>query len=119
MKLVFVKTPLFPFSNPSVPKPEFLDPSMSKTTLFIPPHPQSPHPAPQPHPLCPTSDVPFGGRVTKSLHLKKRPSPYVIKSDLTIMPKAEVVIDPGVELQFHPNIGILVLGKLDAQGTKQ
>lgn len=59
---------------------------------------------------------PLGGRIETSLRLKKRPEPYVIRSDLTIMPSVRMVVEPGVELQFYPNVGILVLGSLSMRG---
>ena len=59
---------------------------------------------------------PLGGRIETSLRLKKRPEPYVIRSDLTIMPNVRMVVEPGVELQFYPNVGILVLGSLSMRG---
>ena len=61
-------------------------------------------------------DKPLGGRIQKSLRLRKRSEPYVIRSDLTIMPHASVYVESGVELQFYPNVGILVLGSLSMRG---
>ena len=46
-----------------------------------------------------------------------RPRPYVIRSDLTVMPEVTLTIEPGVELEFYPSVGILVLGTLHAQGN--
>ena len=59
---------------------------------------------------------PLGGRIETSLTLTKRLDPYVIRSDLTIMPSASMSVDAGVELQFYPNVGILVLGSLTMSG---
>ena len=53
---------------------------------------------------------PFGGRLTENLRLARRPEPYVIRSDLTIMRHVSLTIDAGAELQFYPSVGILVLG---------
>lgn len=61
---------------------------------------------------------PLGGRVFKSIVLPKRSDPYIVKSDLTIMPSATVSIEAGVKMQFYPSVGILVLGKLVAIGRK-
>lgn len=62
----------------------------------------------------------LGGRLFESLHLIARPGrPYVIQSDLTVMPDATLVIEPGAELQFYPSVGILVLGTLHAQGRME
>ncbi|CAM1311440.1 Uncharacterised protein g5687 [Pycnogonum litorale] len=59
---------------------------------------------------------PLGGRIYKSLTLEYRPSPYIVKADLTIMPNAVLTINPGVEMQFYPSVGILVLGTLYSIG---
>lgn len=58
----------------------------------------------------------LGGRLTKDLVLHKRNAPYIIKSDITVMPKTTLTIMPGVVMEFAPNVGILVLGSLKAQG---
>ena len=58
----------------------------------------------------------LGGRVEGAMTLKKRSTPYIVKRDLTIMPLGSLFIDSGVELQFYPNVGILVLGSLTARG---
>ena len=60
---------------------------------------------------------PIGGRITEDLHLMKRSTPYIVSRDLTIMNGVSLLIDAGVELQFYPNVGILVLGSLVAVGT--
>ena len=59
----------------------------------------------------------LGGRLYQSIRLVARPRPYVIRSDLTIMPEVTLTIEPGVELEFYPSVGILVLGTLHAQGN--
>lgn len=59
---------------------------------------------------------PFGGRVFRSLTLYGRSMPYIIKSDLTILPNVTMTILEGAELQFYPSVGILVLGDLVAMG---
>ena len=43
--------------------------------------------------------------------------PYIIRSDLTVMPEVTLTIEPGAELEFYPSVGILVLGTLHAQGN--
>ena len=43
--------------------------------------------------------------------------PYIIRSDLTVMPGATLTIEPGVEMEFYPGVGILVLGTMHAQGN--
>lgn len=61
---------------------------------------------------------PLGGRITEDLTLPKRSEPYVVISDLTIMSDVSLIIYAGVEIQFHPNVGILVLGSLVAVGNE-
>lgn len=56
------------------------------------------------------------GRIYYDINLRWRASPYVIKSDITIMPGVTMIIDPGVRLEFFPSVGILVLGTLKAFG---
>ncbi len=59
---------------------------------------------------------PLGGRIEGAVALKKDNSPYVVQSDITVMPTGSLFIDSGVELQFYPNIGILVLGSMTVRG---
>lgn len=59
----------------------------------------------------------LGGRIVESLWLYARPEPYVIRSDITIMPEATLHIYPDVVMEFAPNVGILVLGTLKAVGA--
>lgn len=68
-------------------------------------------------------NVPFdlaniGGRIHEDVSIWRRDTPYVVKSDITVMPDATLTIGPGVELEFAPNVGILVLGTLIARGTR-
>lgn len=60
----------------------------------------------------------LGGRLMTSLTLHRRDRPYVIKSDLTIMPHVTLTIAPGAVLEFAPRVGILVLGTLVAKGRR-
>lgn len=48
--------------------------------------------------------------------IKKRDQPYVIRTDLTVMPDVTLTIEPGVTLEFGPRVGLLVLGTLIAKG---
>lgn len=59
-----------------------------------------------------------GGRIYKDLTLWRRDVPYVIKQDITVMPDVTLSIGGGVEMEFAPNVGILVLGTLNARGGK-
>ena len=58
----------------------------------------------------------LGGRLFHDLVLPPRPKPYVVHTDLTVMPGITLTILPGVDLQFYPSVGILVLGFLHAEG---
>ncbi|GAB6022030.1 hypothetical protein CHUAL_006179 [Chamberlinius hualienensis] len=60
----------------------------------------------------------LGGRLYNSTYLRRRDRPYIIRSDLTVMPGSTLHIEAGVELQFFPSIGILVLGSLRAIGRE-
>lgn len=60
---------------------------------------------------------PLGGRLNRNLTLPRRNLPYIVKSDLTIMPGYTLRIHPGAVLEFYPNVGILALGNLDAVGS--
>jgi len=76
-------------------------------------------PAPSCRRQTPVLDLgrPFGGRLTENLRLRRRAEPYVVRSDLTVMRHVSLTIDAGVELQFYPSVGILVLGSLVVAGT--
>ncbi|XP_078691930.1 uncharacterized protein LOC144922161 [Branchiostoma floridae x Branchiostoma belcheri] len=68
----------------------------------------------------PTMPLPLlGGRLYSDLHLAIDNSPYTLTSDLTILPSVTLTIDPGVEIQAYPCVGLLNLGTLVANGTKQ
>ena len=60
----------------------------------------------------------LGGRYKDSLRLFYRPEPYRVYSDITILPDATLTIDPGVVMEFAPNVGVLVLGTMRAQGRR-
>ena len=60
---------------------------------------------------------PLGGRISETLYLKKRKEPYLVSSDLTIMPGARMVVEGGVKMLFYPNVGILSLGSLSMVGS--
>lgn len=59
----------------------------------------------------------LGGRIVDSLSLHARSEPYVVRSDITVMPEATLHIYPDVVMEFAPNVGILVLGTLKAVGA--
>lgn len=66
-----------------------------------------------------TTDInSLGGRLLHDLRLPKRDEPYVVKSDLTVMPGVTLVVEAGATLEFLPSVGLLVLGRLEAIGTK-
>lgn len=60
----------------------------------------------------------LGGRLLENIVLHRKDTPYIIKSDITVMPGVTLTISPGVVMEFMPNVGILVLGTLNAQGVK-
>ncbi|XP_060532359.1 protein bark beetle isoform X2 [Cylas formicarius] len=56
------------------------------------------------------------GRLYQDLTLVARDRSYVIQSDVTVMPNVTLTIHPGVVMEFAPNVGLLVLGTLNAVG---
>lgn len=58
----------------------------------------------------------LGGMLTTNLIIPRRPRPYVVERDITVMPGATLTIEAGTLLQFHRDVGILVLGQLRALG---
>ena len=59
----------------------------------------------------------LGGRISSSVNLWSKLSPYIVISDITVLPDAELTIHPGVELQFSNGVGMLILGALFVQGN--
>jgi hypothetical protein len=59
----------------------------------------------------------LGGLIETDMELNYVHMPYQIRADLTVMPGVTLTINAGVEMEFYPNVGILVLGDLQAQGT--
>ncbi|XP_055855042.1 protein bark beetle isoform X1 [Episyrphus balteatus] len=62
--------------------------------------------------------VKIGGRISRDFVLKRRAEPYNVISDITVMPDVTLTIEFGTVLEFEPNVGILVLGTLNAIGYK-
>lgn len=58
----------------------------------------------------------LGGRIVRDFTIPARREPYIVYSDLTVMEGAILKIPAGTEFQFQPNVGILVLGILEARG---
>lgn len=58
----------------------------------------------------------LGGRLFENITIGRRQEPYIVKSDITVMPGATLTIQAGVTMEFSPNVGILVLGNLIARG---
>ena len=58
------------------------------------------------------------GRVSKSMTISLSGSPYTVVGDITVLPGQTLTIEAGVELRFTANTGIMVEGRLLAQGTK-
>ena len=60
----------------------------------------------------------LGGRISSSVNLWSKLSPYIVISDITVLPEAELTIYPGVELQFSNGVGMLILGSLFVLGNR-
>ncbi|UJR14923.1 hypothetical protein I4U23_001905 [Adineta vaga] len=60
---------------------------------------------------------PLRGLIAANTVIHRRREPYLINGDLIVMPGVKLTIEPGVELHFAPNTGLLVLGHLNATGT--
>ena len=60
----------------------------------------------------------LGGRISSSVNLWSKFSPYKVISDVTVLPGAKLTIHPGVELQFGSGVGMLVLGALFVLGNR-
>lgn len=60
----------------------------------------------------------LSGRMHTSLTLESRATPYQILADLTVMPGSILTLKPGVVLEFAPQVGLLVLGRLVARGER-
>ncbi|XP_047509687.1 protein bark beetle isoform X2 [Pieris napi] len=58
----------------------------------------------------------LGGRLSSDLILDPRIDPYIVKSDITVMPDVTLTVNPGVILEFAPSVGILVMGTVNAIG---
>ena len=67
---------------------------------------------------CSSIQSVIGGNYTEDTTLDLAGSPYYVTSNLFIYPNATLVIKPGVELYFNPNVGVIVSGALIANGTK-
>ena len=60
----------------------------------------------------------LSGRISSTLQLWSKYSPYIVTSDVTILPDAQVTIHPGVEVQFDSGVGMLILGSLFVLGNE-
>ena len=60
----------------------------------------------------------LGGRILSNLNLWSKFSPYIVISDVTVLPDAELTIHPGVVLQFGSGVGMLILGALSVLGHR-
>ncbi|VVC30467.1 Hypothetical protein CINCED_3A021775 [Cinara cedri] len=58
----------------------------------------------------------LGGTISESLTIAPQENPYLVLSDITVMPSVTLTILPGTTLEFAPNVGILVLGSMIAKG---
>lgn len=55
--------------------------------------------------------------INPSMRLIIENSPYIVRKDLTVDQNFNLTIDPGVELYFYPNVGLLIMGNLFATGS--
>lgn len=60
------------------------------------------------------SQIFSGGLITNQLTLRLHNSPYIIDNSVLIEKGGQLVIEPGVELQFKPRVGISIIGSLIA-----
>ena len=63
-----------------------------------------------------TNQSQIGGYISTSLLLTTINSPYFVMNDLTISENTTLYIEPGVQLYFKPNVGLLILGNIIANG---
>ena len=61
----------------------------------------------------------LSGRLFESLTLTVEKSPYLVKTDLTVLPNVTLTVEPGVEVRVAERRSILVLGTLIAKGTTE
>ena len=59
----------------------------------------------------------LGGRISSKVVLSSDHNPYIVMSDVTVLPEASLEISPGVEVQFMPGVGMFVLGSLFVRGA--
>ncbi|KAF0300654.1 Protein bark beetle [Amphibalanus amphitrite] len=48
----------------------------------------------------------LGGRIRGNFTLRYRPQPYIVRSDITVMPEATLRLEPGVTLEFYSSVGL-------------
>ena len=64
------------------------------------------------------ADTDFGdSKISEIKKLTLSKSPYLVREDVLITPTGELVVEPGVEIRFLPEVGMTVRGVLRAQGT--
>ena len=59
----------------------------------------------------------LGGRISSSLNLWSKFNPYIVLSDVVVLPDAQLTIHPGVELQFGSGVAMLIIGALFVLGN--
>ena len=59
----------------------------------------------------------IGGNITVNTNLTLNGSPYVVSEDIVVAENVTLTIQPGVELQFDPGVGLHVKGSLQAKGN--
>ena len=67
---------------------------------------------------CATGQTEIGGNFTEDTTLDISGSPYKVTNTLVVSSNVTLLINPGVELQFQPNVGAVFRGSLIANGTE-
>ena len=68
-----------------------------------------------------TADNPLrnvlGGHISSFVRLRSDQVPYIVLSDIIVLPEASLIVEPGVEVQLGPSVSMLILGSLRVLGT--
>jgi hypothetical protein len=65
-------------------------------------------------PSAPSTDV--SGHITQDTTWDLTGSPYIVTGDVTVDAGFTLTIKPGVQVRFNGNFGIIILGRLSAEG---
>lgn len=59
----------------------------------------------------------LGGHISSHVRLRSNYIPYVVISDVIVLPEASLTVEPGVDVQLGPSVSMLILGSLRVVGT--